>query len=219
VNTVLTITKKLKSLTEFLEEKNARMALTRALREFRILRFDIESLSIFGIDFFKSCPACPPGTCSVAIDGNFRLGRLHNASKNDSYENLGIQFYLLDAESTREAASTSAEKISDAECSNFQAGGANRGSSAFDEKGLFGAYCARHEVPLVFAHVFHGERYSYPDLVLREVFDRHQVNQATIFYDISCNYLKHVKVPFNCYDKRKDNLIMNRKINFLVTYP
>ncbi len=32
--------------------------ITRALREFRILRFNIESLSIFGIDFVKSCPAC-----------------------------------------------------------------------------------------------------------------------------------------------------------------
>jgi hypothetical protein len=164
------------------------------LKEFRIVRFTIESLEVFGLDLYKTCPACPTGSCTVALDGNFRLGRLRNSSKRDTYEDVGIEFFILNADSTKSSASRPSEKTDDAECSNFEAGSALRGSSAMDEKGLFGGFCARHEYPLAFAHLFHGERYAYPDMVLEEIFKRTNAARGMIFYDIACNYMKHVKV-------------------------
>jgi hypothetical protein len=112
----------------------------------------------------------------------------------DSYGNLSIQFFFLDADKTKANASRPQEKLPEEECSNFEAGSAFRGSSCMDEKGVFGAFCPRHEYPLVFCHIFHGERYAYPDEVLAEVFRRTEAKESYVYYDIACNYIKHVKV-------------------------
>jgi hypothetical protein len=128
------------------------------------------------------------------MDGNFRLGRRRNASKEDSYKDQGIKFFFLDADMTKDACSRSEDETNSAkDCSDFQAGAAHRGSTAYDEKGVFGSFCARHEYPLAFAHIFHGERLSYADLILKEVAGRYRCTQATVFYDIACKYLKHVE--------------------------
>jgi hypothetical protein len=37
-------------------------------------------------------------------------------------------------------------------------------------KGLFGIFSARHDIPLLLADVFHGERFGYPDFVLESYF-------------------------------------------------
>ncbi len=175
--------------------------LSKALRHYRILKFHVESLQFFDLGhLMKRCPACPPGRCSVALDGNFRLARLRHGSKDDSYSDLGINFFFIDADTTKRACSsvTDAQPLAN-ECSNFEAGSAFRGSSAYDEKGIFGSFCARHEYPLVFAHLFHGERLSYADLVLDQTFANYSTKEATVFYDIACKYEKHVRVKVSYF--------------------
>lgn len=174
--------------------------LSQAMKQYMILKFSIESLSFFQLGaLLQSCPACPDGRCSVTMDGNFRLGRRTNASKNDSYSNVGILFFFLDADVTKAACAREPNLPSSLqECSNFQAGSAFRGSSCLDEKGVFCSFCPRREYPLVFTHLFHGERLRYADLVVDAVTKRYQTEKATVFYDIACKYQKHIKNAVSC---------------------
>ncbi len=93
-----------------------------------------------------------------------------------------MQFFLLDADETKTACSRDIDQPTiQQDCS--EAGSAFRGSNSFDEKGVFGSFCPRHEYSLVFTHLFHGERLGYADLLVEAVTRRYETEKATVFYD------------------------------------
>ncbi len=97
------------------------------------------------------------------------------------------------------------------------AGDALRSSSrykALDETGLFGCAC-RHEFPVLFLDLKHGERYMYVDIkgnkitvffptnfslaygefILDSLIERTADNvEIYVMYDIACTLYKHLKV-------------------------
>ena len=101
------------------------------------------------------------------------------------------------------------------ECSDFKAGNALRSASRFhklDETALFGSAC-RHEIPLYFFNLKHGERYNdefkiawyfYSNVCHRLEYAvcliEHLLNKLPrsselhVMYDIACNLEKHLKV-------------------------
>jgi hypothetical protein len=83
-------------------------------------------------------------------------------------------------------------------CSSFKASDFNysRNRRALKaESGLFGLFCARHEVPLSFVDMTTGERYAYCDALLRDVFLKHgSSREVHLFYDINCKYSVNLKV-------------------------
>jgi hypothetical protein len=63
--------------------------------------------------------------------------------------------------------------------------------------GVFGAACARHEVPLVNINMYLGERYAYADQLIQHLsrkhmhrgfFDYNPDSQMVLYYDINCKY-------------------------------
>ncbi|KAI8498153.1 hypothetical protein Bbelb_240970 [Branchiostoma belcheri] len=85
------------------------------------------------------------------------------------------------------------------DCSNFQAGSRLRSKNKqtkLDVSGVFGAAC-RHEVPLLFVNMTHGERLGYPVFVLQRLVQQAQGNnlQLQIIYDIACVLKAHLSDP------------------------
>ena len=63
------------------------------------------------------------------------------------------------------------------------------------ENGIFGIFCARHEVPLAFVDMYTGEKYAYCDALLAKVFQEHgSEREIHLFYDINCKYSINFKV-------------------------
>lgn len=64
-----------------------------------------------------------------------------------------------------------------------------------DVTGVFGAVC-RHGVPLSILDMKFGERYQYPDIIMKNIertlidSDHHQV---TLLYDMACKYSAHLR--------------------------
>lgn len=99
------------------------------------------------------------------------------------------------------------------QCRDFKAGSALRSNSRFhmlDETALFGSAC-RHEFPLVFLDLKHGERlarwllihisiYScrlaYAEFLIKELIRRNIKNDSKLYimYDIACMLKKHLQV-------------------------
>ncbi len=78
------------------------------------------------------------------------------------------------------------------DCSIFRAANLhstrNKGNIK-DEQGIFGLFCARHEVPLYFMDMYTGERYGYLDALLAKLLKDYGENRRIhLFYDISCKY-------------------------------
>lgn len=126
----------------------------------------LERLSFAAPGLFEGCVACPrpnePGPLYLSADGNFSLFRFEKADKgyqSRNSEHKGL-YFLEDSSHEINDSMTENPGL----CSNFTA--TDLGSSANrqnikDEKGIFGLFCARHEVPLSFIDMFTGERYGF----------------------------------------------------------
>lgn len=108
------------------------------------------------------------------------------------------------------------------ECSDFLAGDALRSSNrykALDETALFGCAC-RHEFPLMFINLKHGERYiakynphhftdtsffyriGYAEWLLQEVVQSYPAEiELRVMYDIACTLYKYMQVRTHTYSK------------------
>jgi hypothetical protein len=55
---------------------------------------------------------------------------------------------------------------------------------------LFGACCARHEVPLANINMYVGERYAYADQIIQHLSRKHmhKDSKLVLYYDINCKY-------------------------------
>lgn len=167
---------------------------------------EIESLSTLDIpgmvEINSSCPACPrkneEGSVHISFDGNFRLARLKK-SNNESYQTRGIQRFIASTSAIKEELELNSKSphINEEQvCDQFKAGDKIRSQSrykAFDETGIMGLFCARHDIPLAFVDMYHGERYVYPDLLLKHFLKNRNQNQTIyLYYDICCKYSIHL---------------------------
>ena len=151
----------------------------------------------------RSCIACPRdnevGNSFVSLDGNFRLVRRAKAGKYN-VRSAGNFFFVDDTE-TRAAASRPDDGYSLTCDHRFTAAENAIKSPINDVKGLFGASCPRHDMPLQFSNMFHGERYfnltryAYPKLILNKLNitpqnerDQKSLGTTFIFYDIACKF-------------------------------
>jgi hypothetical protein len=66
-----------------------------------------------------------------------------------------------------------------------------------DERGVFMAVCARHEIPLLAINMFTGERFEYADRLLQLLTEKHTERTVYVLYDVACKYSINFKVHFN----------------------
>jgi hypothetical protein len=83
-------------------------------------------------------------------------------------------------------------------CSTFNATdlqSSNNRQRVKDQKGIFGLFCARHEVPMSFIDMFTGERYCYCDTLMANLFKEYGTDRKVfLFYDVACKYGVNFKV-------------------------
>ncbi|KAJ8375611.1 hypothetical protein SKAU_G00061910 [Synaphobranchus kaupii] len=87
------------------------------------------------------------------------------------------------------------------DCSSFQAGNLLRSKNKqrkLDVTGVFGASC-RHEMPIMFLNMAHGERLGYPLFVIEELLRRSETEDQSetvrlhVVYDIACVLAAHLQ--------------------------
>jgi hypothetical protein len=177
--------------------------LLKSIKEFRIWMVKIERLAPFHFEkLFQDCLSCQGlKTRHLAADGNFRTGRRKKAGS--SIAESALSLFLLNGEKTKayvESSSAPSQRDS-IPCSGFKAGDIVRSRSRmgiYDETGLMGLFCARHGTPLMFASMFHGERFAYLDLLLKQFIEKNTglVDKIILYYDVSCRYKAHFRVTY-----------------------
>ncbi|XP_019614691.1 PREDICTED: uncharacterized protein LOC109462576 [Branchiostoma belcheri] len=155
------------------------------------------------LDDGTSCPACPKrdGEQIVTLDANFGLVRKSSSGKSYEEHHHGNRLFAKDDE-----VQCFVEAYSDAikpseDCSNFQAGSRLRSKNKqkkLDVTGVFGAAC-RHEMPLAFLNMSHGERLGYPVYMIQKLLMLKEDSNVRlkVVYDIACVLQKHLSNPRN----------------------
>ena len=86
-----------------------------------------------------------------------------------------------------------------------------------DERGLFMAVCARHEIPLLAINMYTGERFDYADRLLQLLTENHSKRTINVLYDVACRYAVNFNVFFhNSHYRKESNLIMSSNFSCLV---
>uniref|UniRef100_A0A1X7UAW0 CxC1-like cysteine cluster associated with KDZ transposases domain-containing protein n=1 Tax=Amphimedon queenslandica TaxID=400682 RepID=A0A1X7UAW0_AMPQE len=169
-----------------------------SFEEYRYMKHELRTLSFLDqLDSGNVCPACPKdgGSKIVSLDAIFGLPRRKNAgiSFNDSLH--GNLFFACQSEVDEFVTNNSIGSENNVEeCSNFKAGSMLRSASryhALDETGVFGAGC-RHEFPIYFCSLKHGERYAYSIWIMENLIG-HSTSEHHFIYDIACNLSRHLK--------------------------
>ena len=103
---------------------------------------------------------------------------------------------------------------SGSKCQKDQKNQDHKTNATYDENGMVGLVCARHDYPLLFCDLFHGERYVYCDILLdtytmklKAMFEKvngpnDQLPKIYLYYDRPCHFQKHAKkhkVPFDAF--------------------
>ncbi|KAI8517557.1 hypothetical protein Bbelb_035740 [Branchiostoma belcheri] len=113
------------------------------------------------LDEGTCCPVCPKsnGKQVILLDGNFGLVRKSSSGTSYAEPHHGTRMFA-DDDTVQGLMSTYSDATKPSEdCSNFQAGSRLRSKNKqtkLDVSGVFGAAC-RHEVPLLFVNMTHGE--------------------------------------------------------------
>ncbi|XP_065899662.1 uncharacterized protein [Dysidea avara] len=130
-------------------------------RHFRRRLQTLEGIHVTPLD--HSCPACSTesGAVTVSIDAIFGLCRKKSAGKSVQGPLSGKMVFEPQDEVNAFVSSHSQSRNSSSQglCNNFLAGNELRSSKrykALDETAVMGSIC-RHEVPLRFFNLFHGE--------------------------------------------------------------
>ncbi|KAI8493444.1 hypothetical protein Bbelb_288410 [Branchiostoma belcheri] len=150
------------------------------------------------------CQDCGPtrdGEQIVTLDANFGLVRKSSSGKSYEEHHHGNRLFAKDDE-----VQCFVEAYSDAikpseDCSNFQAGSRLRSKNKqkkLDVTGVFGAAC-RHEMPLAFLNMSHGERLGYPVYMIQKLLMLKEDSNVRlkVVYDIACVLQKHLSNPRN----------------------
>ncbi|KAI8514450.1 hypothetical protein Bbelb_070410 [Branchiostoma belcheri] len=154
------------------------------------------------LDDGTTCPACSKadGEQIVAIDGNFGLVRKASSGVSSGDPLHGTTLFF-DDEKVKEFVNNYRDDEKPAEdCSNFKAGNCLRSKSQqkkLDVTGVFGSVC-RHDIPLKFLNMFHGERFGYPVYLIKQLLEDATLRNVRlrVIYDVSCSleaHLKHTK--------------------------
>lgn len=137
------------------------------------------------------------------MDGTFSLGRRKKAGKlysnplyKDKIRQRLLHNFILTTEESRSCLTQKQRKSCDEfPCSNFRAIDVMKKSDKFDESGLFGIVCARHDMPLLSCDMFGGEKFETADAVLVRLLNESGLNKdVKLFYDLGCKFQVHLKV-------------------------
>jgi hypothetical protein len=83
--------------------------------------------------------------------------------------------------------------------------------------GVFGAVCARHGFPLYMMNMDGGEKYCYADTILDKVLEKTPPANTYLFYDIVCQYKKHLEVGIASFMSHTAQQLTNgRKIQIIM---
>jgi hypothetical protein len=138
---------------------------------------------------YDGCIGCPnvgeSGDLHIAADGNFRLFRRKNAGKYNIREASKSPYVLVD-QSLRNIRERDEQGCS----SVFRARSSGKKSN-YDQTGVFGLFCARHEMPLKFVDMFSGERFIYPVKLLQSLLDD-PLRKTYLYYDLACKLMPHI---------------------------
>jgi hypothetical protein len=115
---------------------------------------------------------------------------------------LGIKHFFLDSKEAHHFADRNPQGnaiTTSVECSQLRAATISRtrnSSKIFDEKGVFGAFCARHESPLGLIDIKYGERFAYGHFLLENLkcMNVNPVNKLHLYYDVACRFGPYIKV-------------------------
>ncbi|CAG2254524.1 unnamed protein product [Mytilus edulis] len=133
--------------------------------------------------FSTECPICLKTPSIVSMDANF--GLVHKCSsgidqgrQSARHKNL---FFLDHGDLKKFIDDYAVEtKSTNSECSNFQAGSV--------------ISVCKHDIPIYFADLAHGERLSYPVYILKCVLENRPNDHLVVMYDIACMLHKHLQV-------------------------
>ncbi|CAI8020679.1 hypothetical protein GBAR_LOCUS12350 [Geodia barretti] len=170
-----------------------------AFEEYRYYKGQIRSLKGVCENVSAACPACPKteGTVTISIDGNFGLCRKKAAGSSSHGPLSGTKMFLDQSMVTNYITHYSCPTTvyrGTQQCSDFLAGNALRSNSRYsrlDETGVMGAAC-RHEYPICFLSLQHGERISYSVLLLEKLREKFRNHHIQFMYDIACTLKKHL---------------------------
>ncbi|XP_033101230.1 uncharacterized protein LOC117104486 isoform X2 [Anneissia japonica] len=145
------------------------------------------------------CPACPKegGTKFVSLDGNFGLIRRRKAGDSFEPPKHDGRLFMRDKEVQEFVGSYNDSSSGAKDCHRFKAGDKVRSksrASKMDIKGVLGCVC-RHESPILFMNLQHGERLAYPVLLLNKLLDKAAASnqKLNVTYDIACVLTSHLK--------------------------
>ncbi|XP_064391176.1 uncharacterized protein LOC135338993 isoform X3 [Halichondria panicea] len=169
-----------------------------AFEEYRYLKMELRHMSFVSpkLDSGNICPACPKndGSLFISMDALFGLPRKKSAGKSHRPP-LHDSLFFKDQSSVDEYVSNSSEiRELHRTCNDFLAGSALRSANrycALDETAVFGSAC-RHEFPLMFINLKHGERLSYAKWLLLEMVQNYPTQKLNIMYDIACKLHKNL---------------------------
>lgn len=185
---------------------------SKAFNEYRAAAFHLDNLADVNIprreEVISGCVACPriggKGDFHISLDGNFNLHRYRWAGKHFIRPRQITQLFadreVLKGYLEERKSHTSGKDGEDDTigCGNhFKAGykcPSGRRKKVFDERGVFGLFCARHELPLLFVDMYHGERYAYPNYLLK-LLSNHRTGTQKMFvnFDRACKYVPHLQ--------------------------
>ncbi|XP_033099305.1 uncharacterized protein LOC117102960, partial [Anneissia japonica] len=138
------------------------------------------------------------GTRFVAIDANFGLLRRKKAGDSMEPPKHGSRFFITDEEVSNFVNSYNDSTTGFKECNQFKAGDKVRSksrTSKMDVTGVFGSVC-RHESPVLFMNMQHGERLAYSVLLLDKMLNvpASKDQKLNVTYDIACVLFSHLKI-------------------------
>ncbi|CAI8049128.1 hypothetical protein GBAR_LOCUS27057, partial [Geodia barretti] len=132
----------------------------------------------------------------ISMDALFGLPRKKSAGQSHRDPLHGHIFFKDQPSVDEHVASSSRRNACDKVCSDFLAGDVLRSSNrykALDETALFGCAC-RHEFPLMFINLKHGERISYAEWLLQEMVQSYPAEiKLHVMYDIACTLNKYMQ--------------------------
>jgi Kyakuja-Dileera-Zisupton transposase len=140
----------------------------------------------------------------LAADGCFKAHRLKKKGQIIDPEAYNIDHFIVSEAEIKLCLAQATRNNStahDSQCSDFAATSNRRMGPDFDETGIFGLCCARHETPLIACNMFSGDRFVYLDKLLNMIATKsmHPNDDRQIYlgYDVACKYIAHVKVFSN----------------------
>jgi len=156
---------------------------------------------------FEGCRGCPRenGTLFLTMDGCFTSGRMASSGAGQSQKYHNHYFIRSEEliETAQSATSTAEQSLFDYECpsvfeamkENEEGGGRRPKFKNLSETGHFALACARHEVFISLLDMYSGEKFEYPDLLLKQYFAQSECKADSIhlYYDIMCRYKPHIE--------------------------